>query len=95
MEEFKELIGNKLSRFAEIEYVIQDINNIPEGFEVPEDRVKPWGTGHAILCARDVVKSAFLVINAYDYYGQESFKLMYEYLSSNTEEIIMLWLDMS
>lgn len=86
VEEFKELIGNKLSRFAEIEYVIQDINNIPEGFEVPEERVKPWGTGHAILCARDVVKSSFLVINADDYYGQESFKLMYEYLSSNTEE---------
>ena len=86
VEEFKELIGNKLSRFAEIEYVIQDINNIPEGFEVPENRVKPWGTGHAILCARDVVKSSFLVINADDYYGQESFKLMYEYLSSNTED---------
>ena len=74
VEEFKELIGNKLSRFAEIEYVIQDINNIPEGFEVPEERVKPWGTGHAILCARDVVKSSFLVINADDYYGQESLK---------------------
>ena len=86
VEEFKELIGNKLSQFAEIEYVIQDINNIPEGFNIPTDRVKPWGTGHAILCAKDIVKSPFLVINADDYYGQESFKLMYDYLSTNTEE---------
>ena len=73
LEEFKELIGNKLSRFAEIEYVIQDMNNIPEGFKIPDGRVKPWGTGHAILCAKDVVKSPFLVINADDYYGQEYF----------------------
>lgn len=86
VEEFKELIGNKLSKFAEIEYVIQDMNNIPEGFEIPEGRIKPWGTGHAILCAKDVIKSPFLVINADDYYGQESFKLMYEYLNNNTEE---------
>lgn len=86
VEDFKELIGNKLSQFAEIEYVIQDMNNIPEGFNIPTDRVKPWGTGHAILCAKDIVKSPFLVINADDYYGQESFKLMYDYLSTNTEE---------
>ena len=86
VEEFKELIGNKLSQFAEIEYVIQDMNNIPEGFNIPTGRVKPWGTGHAILCAKDIVKSPFLVINADDYYGQESFKLMYDYLSTNTEE---------
>ena len=86
VEEFKELIGNKLSQFAEIEYVIQDINNMPEGFNIPTGRVKPWGTGHAILCAKDIVKSPFLVINADDYYGQESFRLMYDYLSTNTEE---------
>lgn len=86
VEDFKELIGNKLSQFAEIEYVIQDMNNIPEGFNIPTGRVKPWGTGHAILCAKDIVKSPFLVINADDYYGQESFKLMYDYLSTNTEE---------
>ena len=86
VEDFKELIGNKLSQFAEIEYVIQDMNNIPEGFNIPTGRVKPWGTGHAILCAKDIVKSPFLVINADDYYGQESFRLMYDYLSTNTEE---------
>ena len=86
VEDFKELIGNKLSQFAEIEYVIQDINNMPEGFNIPTGRVKPWGTGHAILCAKDIVKSPFLVINADDYYGQESFRLMYDYLSTNTEE---------
>ena len=64
----------------------EDINNMPEGFNIPTGRVKPWGTGHAILCAKDIVKSPFLVINADDYYGQESFKLMYDYLSTNTEE---------
>lgn len=86
IDEFKELIGNRISRFAEVEYVIQNMKNIPKGFEIPEGRVKPWGTGHAILCAKDVIKSPFVVINADDYYGQESFKIMYDYLINNTEE---------
>lgn len=85
IDDFKELIGNKLSEFVEIEYVIQDIKNIPSGFIVPEGRVKPWGTGHAVLCAKDIVKSPFLVINADDFYGFESFKLMYDFLSTNKD----------
>lgn len=84
--EFKELIGNKLSEFVNVEYVIQDMNNIPDWFKIPDGRVKPWGTGHAILCAKDVVKSPFVVINADDFYGYESFKLMYDFLNTNKDE---------
>lgn len=86
VEEFKDLIGNKLAQFIKVKYVIQDINNIPEGFEVPEGRTKPWGTGHAILCAKDIVKAPFTVINADDFYGRESFKLMYDFLNNNKDE---------
>lgn len=86
VDDFKELLGNKLSKFINVKYAIQDINNIPEGFKVPEGRTKPWGTGHAILCAKDVVKSPFIVINADDFYGRESFKLMYDFLNNNKNE---------
>lgn len=81
-ESFKEILGNKLSKKCEVHYVFQDINNIPEGYSVPEGRVKPWGTGHAILSCADVIDAPFAVINADDYYGQNAFKVMYNFLSS-------------
>lgn len=86
IEDFKELIGNKLENFIKVTYVLQDINNLPNGYEVPIGRTKPWGTGHAILSVKDVVKSPFVVINADDYYGRESFKLMFEFLDENTKD---------
>lgn len=84
--EFKELIGNKLEKYVDIEYVIQDIGILPKGYSIPEGRTKPWGTGHAILCTKDIVKSPFVVINADDFYGREAFKNIYDFLSMNTDE---------
>ena len=70
---FREAIGERLSKQIEVAYVFQELDNLPEGYTVPEGRVKPWGTGQAILCCKDVVKEPFLVINADDYYGKEAY----------------------
>lgn len=82
---FREVIGDRVSRYIDVEYVFQDINNIPEEYEVPEGRIKPWGTGHAVLCCADTVNGPFVIVNADDYYGREAFELMYDYLM-NTDD---------
>ena len=84
--EFKNLIGNKLEKYAEVKYAIQEIENLPKGYKVPNERTKPWGTGQAILCARDIVDAPFVVINADDFYGQEAFRKIYEFLINNKDE---------
>lgn len=85
-DEFKELIGNKLEQYVDIEYVIQKIDNLPEGYSAPNGRSKPWGTGHAILCAKNVVDEPFIAINADDFYGPEAFKKIYNFLIKNSDE---------
>lgn len=85
-ELFKETVGNRMAEHMEVEYVFQDINNLPEGFEVPEGRVKPWGTAHAVLSAIDVVDGPFAVINADDYYGRDAFKVIYDYLATHEDD---------
>ena len=72
--DFKEVIGNRLANVMEVEYVFQELTNLPEGFEVPEGRIKPWGTAHAVLSCIDVVDGPFAVINADDYYGSAAFQ---------------------
>lgn len=79
-KDFKEIIGNRIERIAPVEYAYQEMDDLPEGFSVPEGRKKPWGTGQAILAARNLIKEPFLVINADDYYGKEGFKAVHEYL---------------
>ena len=84
-EAFKERIGNRIEAVCarlgvETAYAFQDLADLPEGFTVPEGRKKPWGTGQAILAARDVIKEPFLVINADDYYGKEGFQLVHDFL---------------
>lgn len=79
-EEFKQVIGNRIGKYMDVEYVFQSIDDIPTGFSVPEGRTKPWGTGQAILCCKEVVKDPFVVINADDYYGKEAFKLLHDFL---------------
>lgn len=79
-EEFKQVIGNRIGKYMDVEYVFQSIDDIPAGFFVPEGRTKPWGTGQAILSCKDVVKDPFVVINADDYYGKEAFKLLHDFL---------------
>ena len=81
-EYFKETVGKRLSKIVPIEYVFQGLGNVPKGFSMPE-RVKPWGTAHAIYCCKDVVADKFAVINADDFYGYESFKLVADFLNNN------------
>ena len=71
-EDFKRIIGNRLEKHIEVEYVFQDIDNLPEGYKKPEGRTKPWGTGQAILSCFGVLNEPFIVINADDYYGKEA-----------------------
>lgn len=81
-DDFRNTIGKRIENKIDVEYVFQDINDIPEGFSVPSDRVKPWGTGHAVLSARDVVDDNFVVINADDFYGRDSFMKIADYLKN-------------
>ncbi len=85
-KEFKEVIGNRISKYIDVEYVYQELENLPEGFSVPEGRTKPWGTGQAVLACRGVVKEPFVIINADDYYGKEAFVKLHDFLVSETEE---------
>ena len=78
--DFRESIGNRMEKRIPVEYVFQDLHNIPDGYEVPEGRVKPWGTGHAVLSCLPVVDGPFAVINADDYYGKEAFVKVHDYL---------------
>lgn len=82
--DFKEVIGNRIEKLIKVEYVFQELDELPQGFTKPEDRTKPWGTGQAVLCCKDVVKEPFAVINADDYYGKEAFKIVYNYLNDKS-----------
>ena len=77
---FKEAIGNRIEKIAEVEYVYQELDKLPEGFAKPEGRTKPFGTGHAVLCCKGTVKEPFVVINADDYYGKEAFVKVHDFL---------------
>lgn len=84
-KDFRETIGDRMAQRIEVEYVFQDINNLPEGFAVPEGREKPWGTAHAVLSCLSSVDGPFAVINADDYYGQQAFQMIYDYLASHED----------
>ena len=80
-EDFEEVIGSRVRPFMELEYAFQDMNALPAGYSVPEGRVKPWGTTHAVLAAKDLIGDApFAVINADDFYGREAYQTIYDYL---------------
>ena len=85
-EDFVRLIGSRIEPFIEVEYVFQELDRLPEGYEVPEGRVKPFGTGHAVLCCKDAVDAPFAVINADDYYGPKAFQVLYDYLTHNEDD---------
>ena len=84
-ETFRAGIGDRLSKVMDVRYAYQELDDLPEGYAVPEGRVKPWGTCHAILAARKVVDGPFAVINSDDYYGPEAFREMYDYLSTHED----------
>ena len=86
-KDFMDTVGARLKNSPmEIRYAYQELDKLPEGYAIPEGRTKPWGTCHAVLCAKDVIGDApFAVINADDYYGKSAFKVIYNYLSGNTD----------
>lgn len=84
--DFRAVIGDRMKDKVEIEYVYQELMNLPEGYAVPEGRVKPFGTGHAILSCIDVVDGPFAVINADDYYGRNAYKMIYDYLVNHQDD---------
>ena len=83
---FREAIGDRMNKYFNITYVHQTIDALPAGYSVPDGREKPWGTGHAILCCKDVVDSPFTVINADDFYGPTAFSAIYDYLVNNRDD---------
>ena len=79
--DFRDRIGNKISGFFDVRYVYQSVDQLPDGYQVPEGRVKPWGTGHAVACAAKEIQEPFAVINADDYYGTSAFAEIYHFLA--------------
>lgn len=82
---FREKVGSRIEHKIEVKYAFQELDDLPAGFSIPEGRVKPFGTGHAVLACRKLISSPFAVINADDYYGKQGFKLIYDYLAENAD----------
>ena len=85
-KDFKEVIGNRIEKIADVAYAYQELDDLPGGFTKPADRTKPWGTGQAILACKDIIHEPFAVINADDYYGKEGFVKLHDYLVSQPEK---------
>ena len=85
-KDFREVIGDRIEKIAPVSYAFQELDDIPSGFTVPQDRKKPWGTGQAVLSVRDIVNEPFLVINADDYYGKEVFQKIHDYMTGDMDE---------
>lgn len=84
-DDFKKVLSNSIKHIDEVVFVFQEITKVPDSFLIPEDRKKPWGTGHAILCCKDVLQQPFVIINADDFYGREAFNTMYDFLSKEVK----------
>ena len=89
-KDFKEIVGNRIEKMIDVEYAFQELDMLPDGFTCPEDRQKPWGTAHAIYCARDKVNTPFAVINADDYYGKSAYEKMYNHLKEQKGDFCMV-----
>ncbi len=83
--DFRETIGDRVAKKMKVAYVYQELKNLPDGIQVPDGRVKPWGTGHAVLCAANEINGPFAVINADDYYGSKAFSMIYKYLMTHDD----------
>ena len=84
--DFKSTIGNRVEKYIDVDYVFQNTDNIPSEYNVPADRVKPFGTGHAVLCAKDKIRGDFAVVNADDFYGRDALRVAYDFLTANKAE---------
>lgn len=85
-QEFREAIGNRMEKRVDVSYVFQELERLPAGYEVPDGRVKPYGTAHAVLCCKGVVDAPFAVINADDFYGRHAFEKIYNYLMAHQDD---------
>ena len=85
-EDFKNAVGRRMEKYFDVQYIYQQLDVLPEGYSVPEGRVKPWGTGHAVSCCKGHVDGPFVVINADDFYGQNAYKAVYDYLTSGISD---------
>ena len=85
-QDFRDVLGDRVARHMEVRYAYQELSNVPEGFAVPEGRTKPWGTGHAVMCAAPLLDAPFAAINADDYYGAEAYRLIYAHLQNLSAE---------
>ncbi|MGX8702300.1 sugar phosphate nucleotidyltransferase [Caproiciproducens sp.] len=84
--DFKEIIGDRMSKIIEVKYAYQEVGVLPEGYRAPPGREKPWGTAHAVLCCREAIDAPFAVINADDYYGKDAFRLIYDTLLHSRDD---------
>lgn len=89
-KDFKEIVGSRIEKMIDVDYAFQEVDMLPQGFTCPADRVKPWGTAHAIYCARDKVNTPFAVINADDYYGKSAYQKMYNHLKEQKGDFCMV-----
>ena len=89
-ELFRETVGARVENHVNVEYVFQDFSNVPSKYKIPEDRVKPLGTAHAILCAKDKVHEDFAIINADDFYGYDAFKVASDFMDNNVDDIAIV-----
>ena len=87
-EDFRRLVGDRIARGIQVEYAFQELDDLPAGYAVPAGRKKPWGTTHAVLAARDLIRGPFAVINSDDYYGPEAFRLIYDFISTQDEAAV-------
>ena len=85
-QDFRECVGDPISKHMEVKYVFQELANVPDDFSIPEGRVKPWGTTHALMCCKEVLDGPFMVINADDYYGKNGYKLLYDFLTTTQDD---------
>ena len=84
--DFKAVVGDRMEQIMDVSYAYQDLNSLPEGYELPAGRTKPWGTAHAVLSCKGMIDGPFAVINADDYYGRDAFKVIYDYLASHEDD---------
>lgn len=83
---FRQAIGDRISRYIDVSYVYQELSALPKGWEPPQGRIKPFGTGHAVLCCEHAIDGSFAVINADDYYGSHAFRCLYQYLTTHGDD---------
>lgn len=89
-DDFISIVGKRIEKMIKVEYVYQELDDLPDGFTCPEGRTKPWGTAHAILCCKNAVNEPFAVVNADDYYGRTAFKKIYDELTSGSDDYCMV-----